>query len=126
SIIVFAMVRLFPGDVVTAIMGEAGTSDPAVEAELRDELGLDEPALTQYWTWVSGIVQGDLGHSLWSGQSVASAMADRVPVTVELAVLALAFGVSIGIPIGVISAVRQDRPVDYVARVVGILGVSVP
>lgn len=126
SVLVFGLIRLLPGDVVTAIMAESGKSNPAEEARLRHALGLDEPAVTQYVKWIGGVLRGDFGTSLWSGRSVVSALGDRIPVTLELAALAMVMGLIVAVPIGVISAIRQGSALDYGSRVFAILGVSIP
>jgi peptide/nickel transport system permease protein len=126
SVLVFSMVRLIPGDVVTAIMAESGTADPEEAARLRHELGLDQPAAEQYVRWLGDVVRGDLGNSLWSGQSIAAQFSDTLPVTIQLALMAMILALLIAVPVGVLSAIRQDTALDYGARVFAIFGVSIP
>jgi len=125
SVIVFAMMRFMPGDVVIRMV-EGHAYAPTVEA-LRKELGLDRPAYIQYLEWIGGIVlRGDFGNSYWTRQPIWDELASRFPVTLELAVLTILVSVVIGILVGVVSAVRQDSVSDYVGRVLAILALSVP
>lgn len=125
SIIVFGSVRLMPGDIVTTLLEGTGY-DPAREDELRHQLGLDRPAYEQYFVWLGDVVRGDLGVSLWSGESISNLVQDRLIVTVELAIITTLIALLIGLPLGVLSAVRQDTPLDYATRSLAILAVSVP
>ena len=125
SVIVFAMMRFMPGDVVIRMV-EGHAYAPTVEA-LRKELGLDRPAYIQYLEWIGGIVlRGDFGNSYWTRQPIWDEFASRFPVTLELAALTILVSVVIGILVGVVSAVRQDSVSDYVGRVLAILALSVP
>jgi peptide/nickel transport system permease protein len=125
SIIVFAMMRLMPGDVVLRMV-EGHAYAPTVEA-LRKEIGLDRPAYVQYLDWVGGILtRGDFGTSYWTKQPIFDEFMARFPVTVELAVLTILVSVVIGILVGILSAVRQDTASDYVGRIFAILALSVP
>jgi len=125
SVIVFALMRFMPGDVVIRMV-EGHAYAPTVDA-LRQELGLDRPAYVQYLEWVGGIVlRGDFGNSYWTRQPIWDEFARRFPVTLELAVLTILVSVVIGIMVGVVSAVRQDSVSDYVCRVFAILALSVP
>jgi peptide/nickel transport system permease protein len=126
SILIFAMVRLLPGDVVDAMFtGEAGASDSAKQA-IRKSLGLSDPLPVQYVRFVGGVATGALGRSLTSGEPVSAIMARAVPITVELAVLAAVTATAVGVPLGVLSAVRPNTAVDMAARVGGLIGLSVP
>ena len=125
SVIVFSMMRLMPGDVVTRMV-EGQAYAPTVDA-LRAELGLDRPAWLQYLAWVGGIVtRGDFGNSYWTRQPISEEFLARFPVTLELAALTILVSVVIGIVVGVVSAVRQDSVADYVGRIFAILALSVP
>jgi peptide/nickel transport system permease protein len=125
SVIVFAMMRLMPGDVVTRMV-EGHAYAPTIAA-LRAELGLDRPAIVQYLDWIGGIVlRGDFGNSYWTRQPILEEFVRRFPVTLELAVLTIIVSVLIGILVGIVSAVRQDSAADYVGRVFAILALSVP
>jgi peptide/nickel transport system permease protein len=125
SVIVFGMMRLMPGDVVTRMV-EGQAYAPTIEA-LRKELGLDRPAYQQYLEWVGGIVlRGDFGTSYWTRQPISEEFVGRFPVTLELAALTILVSVVLGVLVGVVSAVRQDSISDYVGRVLAILALSVP
>lgn len=124
SMVVFAGVRALPGDPVTALAAES--SDPEVLDALRAEYGLDEPLPVQYVRWVVHAVQGDLGESIRTGVSVAGVMAERVPITLELALLSLAISVVIGVPFGVVAAVRRGSLPDYLCSATSLLGLSIP
>jgi peptide/nickel transport system permease protein len=126
SILIFAMVRLLPGDVVDAMFtGEAGASAAAKQA-IRKSLGLADPLPVQYVKFVGGVATGALGQSLTSGEPVSSIMARAVPITMELAVLAAIAATAVGVPLGVLSAVRPNTAIDVAARVGGLIGLSVP
>jgi peptide/nickel transport system permease protein len=125
SVIVFVMMRLMPGDVVLRMV-EGQAYAPTIEA-MRKDLGLDRPAYVQYADWIGGILtRGDFGRSYWTRQPIWDEFARRFPVTLELAILTILVSVVIGIAIGIVSAVRQDSPADYVGRVLAILALSVP
>jgi peptide/nickel transport system permease protein len=125
SIIVFAMMRLMPGD-VTLRMVEGHAYAPTLDA-LRRDLGLDRPVHVQYLDWIGGIVlRGDFGRSYWTRQPIIDEVARRLPVTLELAALTVVISVVIGVVIGIVSAVRQDSVSDYVGRTLAILALSVP
>jgi peptide/nickel transport system permease protein len=125
SMIVFSMMRLMPGDVVTRMV-EGQAYAPTLDA-LRKELGLDRPLAAQYLEWVAGIVlRGDLGRSYWTRQPIWDEFVRRFPVTLELAALTILISVVIGVAVGIVSAVRQDTLADYIGRVFAILALSVP
>lgn len=124
SMVVFALVRVLPGDAVTMLMQEYAYAKDA--DEMRQKLGLDRPIAVQYLDWLGDVVRGDLGTSLRSKTAVVDELAKRLPVTAELGALGLMFGLLISIPIGVISAVRQDTAIDYVARSMAIAFLSIP
>ena len=125
SVIVFAMMRLMPGDVVTRMV--EGQAYAPTLAALRHDLGLDRPVHVQYLEWIGGIVlRGDFGTSYWTRQPIFDEFVHRFPVTLELALLTILVSVVLGILVGIVSAVRQDTPSDYVGRVLAILALSVP
>ena len=125
SVIVFAMMRLMPGDVATRMV-EGHAYAPTLEA-LRKDLGLDRPVHVQYLEWVGAIVlKGDFGRSYWTRQPIWEEFVRRFPVTLELAALTILISVVIGIAVGIVSAMRQDTPADYIGRVGAILALSVP
>jgi peptide/nickel transport system permease protein len=124
TIVVFALVRLLPGDAVTMLLQEYAYAKDA--DEMRSKLGLDRPGLVQYVEWAGGVLRGDLGTSLRSKQPVVEELVKRMPVTAELGVMALIVGLLVAIPVGVIAAVRQDRPIDYAARSMAIGLLAIP
>jgi peptide/nickel transport system permease protein len=123
SFIVFGMVRFLPGDIAVAKLGEAYTEEAA--EQIRRDYGLDKPWPEQYARYLGNVLSGDFG-TAESGQPVLREIRSRFPVTLELAVLAVIFSALIGIPIGVLSAIRQDSPSDYLARGTAIFGLAVP
>jgi len=124
SLIVFTLPRLLPGDAVQLMLEEKAYGKDV--DDLRHKLGLDRPVYIQYFAWLGQIARGDLGESLWTKRTVTEELAMRLPVTLLLGGLAAVFSVIIGIPIGVLSAVRADTLSDYTARSAAILGLSVP
>jgi peptide/nickel transport system permease protein len=124
SLIVFTLPRLIPGDVVVLMLAEKAYAKDI--DELRAKLGLDRPLPVQYVEWLGKVARGDLGESLWTRRPVVEEIGQRLPITFELALLGLVVALIIAIPVGVISAARQDTIADYVARSVAILGLSVP
>ncbi|TWT03796.1 ABC transporter permease [Reyranella sp. CPCC 100927] len=126
SVLIFVMLRLVPGNISDILFDAAGFVDPKEKARLERDLGLDLPILTQYWHWISGLVQGDLGFAYVTEKPAIEEIAPRIPVTVKLAVLALIFSVVFGVPLGVISAVRQNTAIDYALRILSLSGLSLP
>jgi peptide/nickel transport system permease protein len=126
SVLVFSMTHLIPGDVVDILMGTQVARTEAQVEELRRLLGLDQPLHVQYWTWLSSALRGDLGVSLRSARPVSGEIAARLPVSAQLAVMALAFGVFFGVLLGIFAAVRHGSRADRVTRVVGLIGLSIP
>jgi len=125
TVLVFFLARVLPGDIFTARAGSTGLSVEE-RARLRTEAGLDKPLLLQYADWAAHAARFDLGDSLWNKRSVNSELARALPITLELTTLAALIGVLIAVPLGVISAAMQGSPVDYLARLLGVLGLSVP
>jgi peptide/nickel transport system permease protein len=126
SIGIFLMVRLLPGDIIDILFGGDQTASEEVKQQAREQLGLNGSYLEQYWRWISGVVQGDFGFSLRNAEPVSNIVGDALVVTLELVVLALLIALLIAVPLGVISAVRRDTGWDVVARVGGLVGLSVP
>jgi len=124
SIVVFALPRLIPGDAVQLMLEEKAYAKDI--EELRAKLGLNRPLHVQYVEWAGRAVRGDLGESLWTKRPVLEEIGHRLPITLELALIALAISLLIALPVGIIAAVRQDSLGDLVARSVAILGLSVP
>jgi len=126
SLIVFGLMRVMPGDALVALMGESGNVGERELEKLRRDLGLDRPYHEQYLLWVWQMVSLNPGHSIFTNEPIPVALRKAIPVTVELAVLAMVLGLVIAIPVGVLSATRQDKPSDYVGRVVAVSGLSLP
>lgn len=124
SMIVFSLLHLTPGDPAISMLGEEAT--PESIAALRNRLGLDEPLPVQYVRWATSVVQGDLGRSIRSNEPVRDAIIKRLPVTIELSILSILVSLIIAIPVGIISAMRRNSPVDTVSTSFALLGVSLP
>ncbi len=126
SIVIFTLLRIVPGNIADILFSSAGMINPADKAQIEKDLGLDQPIVIQYAQWISGLFRGDLGYSYISEKPTLQELAPRLPISAKLAGMALAFAVLFGIPLGVISAVRQNTPLDYVLRVVSLSGLSLP
>src|SRR5512145_1597712 len=126
SLIVFGLMRVMPGDALIALMGESGNVGQKELAKLRKDLGLDRPYHEQYLIWLWQMVSFSPGDSIFTNEPIPVALRKAIPVTVELATLAMILGLVIAIPIGVLSATRQDKAEDYVGRVVAVSGLSFP
>src|SRR5688572_17168338 len=126
SIIVFASVRLIPGDVIDLMMAQNDISAAQDRAKIEAAMGLDRPMHVQYFRWAADAVRGDLGRSLWRNTPVTHDLLERLPVTFELGLLSLLIALSVAIPIGVHSALRQDTFADYVTRSFSILMLAIP
>ncbi|WP_322795954.1 ABC transporter permease [Tepidiforma sp.] len=116
TFVVFVIVRAVPGDVVDLVLGEFGAGDQAAKEAIRKEFGLEGNIVAQYLRWLGDIVQLDLGKSLISNREVTSELRNRLPVTFQLGAMAIFFSLLIAIPVGVISAIRQDTWADYAGR----------
>ena len=117
TVLVFVALRVvLPTDVVDRIVGEYGRNDVERQQQLREQLGLSASLPRQYAAWLGGILQGDMGRSLHSGIPVTTEMRRRIPVSLELGLVGLASSVLLAIPIGMIAAIKQDRPPDYLLR----------
>jgi peptide/nickel transport system permease protein len=126
SVLIFVMLRLVPGNITDIIFDSAGFVNPMQKKKIERQLGLDQPIVTQYVTWINGLAHGDLGYAYVSEKPAIQEILPRIPVTAKLAGLALVFSVLFGVPLGVISAVRQNTTLDYVLRVVSLSGLSLP
>ncbi len=126
SLLVFAMVRLIPGTVVEQLLGQAAMGSPEVTASFRRFFGLDQPLHAQYLAWIGGILRGDLGQSWLSGKPVLGLFLERLPVSAELAVLAVGWSLLVGVPLGTGAAVWRGGLRDGTIRVVSTLGLSLP
>jgi peptide/nickel transport system permease protein len=116
TFVVFFIIRAVPGDVVDLVLGEFGAGDQAAKEAIRREFGLEGNIIAQYVRWLGDIVRLDLGNSLISNREVTSELRNRLPVTFQLGAMAIFFSLLIAIPVGVVSAIRQDTPADYIGR----------
>jgi len=124
TLLIFGLQQLLPGDPAMILAGE--DQDPAVIAHLRQKMHLDQPLPVQYFHWISGVLQGDLGESLRIQKPVTALIAEKLPVTAQLASMAIVIALAIGITAGVISAVKKDTAWDYAANVFALWGLSTP
>ena len=129
TLLVFVLMRIIPGDpAVVFLVGESG-DQPYTQEQLeilQKKLGSDKPIHIEYGNWLWGLLRGDLGVSTYYDTPIAEDLVDKIPVTLELALLALLLAVITAVPLGVLSAIMQDTPLDYIARVVAIGGVALP
>jgi peptide/nickel transport system permease protein len=126
TVLVFLMLHLMPGTVVEQMIGADAMVSQQMVDQLKRFFGLDQPWYVQYGRWLGQLLRGDLGTSWRTGKPVLSLILERLPVTIELTVLAVAFSLVLGVAAGVLSAARRDRPVDHAARIGTLLGLSVP
>jgi peptide/nickel transport system permease protein len=126
SVLVFTMLRVVPGNIADILFDSAGMIDVTEKGKLEKELGLDKPIIVQYAAWIGGLARGDLGYSYVSEKPALQEILPRIPITAKLAGLALLFSIVFGVPLGVISAVKQNSWLDYVLRVVSLSGLSMP
>jgi peptide/nickel transport system permease protein len=123
-LVVFSIIRLLPGDIVRLMVAEQNYA--ANEDALRAELGLNDPLLVQFAKWTGGVLTGDLGRSLWTKRPIATELRQRFPVSLELGLYSILIGLLISLPVGVLSAIRQDTWLDYVGRSFAIGLISIP
>jgi peptide/nickel transport system permease protein len=126
TLLSFIVARAVPSDPVVANLGQRAMSDPKIVAAFRAEWGLDKPAHEQYLTYVGNLVQGNLGKSIRTRRPVIEDIKQFLPATIELAVSSILVGMLMGVSLGIISAVKRNKPVDHVARFVSLIGVSLP
>jgi peptide/nickel transport system permease protein len=124
SMLIFGLQKMLPGDPVLAMAGE--DQDPQVIAVLRAQYHMDQAVPVQYLYWVKGVLHGDLGHSLRTDVPVTTLIAQKLPVTIQLAVMGMMIAVLIGIPLGVLSAAKRGTALDHIANVVALSGMSIP
>jgi peptide/nickel transport system permease protein len=129
-LLVVVMVRMIPGNIVDIVLqeqGGGGSEKASIDrAELEERLGLDAPVIVQYFEYLGGVVRGDLGNSLWDRQSVGELVWQKFPITAEVGVIAVLVSIMVAVPVGVISAVKQDTVADYLVRSASILCISLP
>ena len=123
---VFSLLRLVPGDALMAKIADAGMVPKANLDAIRHQLGIDQPFLVQYVHWLSGLVHGNFGRSLITNRSVLGQIGDALPVTVELALIALSVSVLLAVPVGVLAALKRNSPFDHVLRVLAVTGTAFP
>jgi len=126
SVVIFVLLWLMPGNIAVIMFDSAGFIDPSEQAAIEKELGLDLAIPMQYFRWIGGLLTWDLGYSYVSEMPVIDELAPRIPITAKLAALAIAFSILFGLPLGVISAVKQDTVLDYTLRVLSLSGLSLP
>jgi peptide/nickel transport system permease protein len=126
SVVIFVLLRLAPGDIVDILFSTAGYVNPSEKQAIMRELGLDRPVWTQYLEWLRQIVSGDLGKSYRYDLPAWQIIRPLLPVSLELGALSIVVAVLLGVPTGVISAVRQDSTLDYVLRIISLAGLSMP
>jgi len=126
SVLTFLFIRLIPGDAIAARLGTSTALSPEQLASVRAYFGLDQPLYQQYWTWLSSLLHGDFGYSIRTGRPVLVEITERLPATLELAAAATLIAVLIGLPLGLLSAMRSRSRIDVVARIGGLIGLSLP
>ena len=127
TLLVFLIMRVVPGDVAETLLGdEAAGASPETLAKLRKELGTDRPLYVQYVTWLAGIPRGDLGTSLWNRSPVADEIIHRIPISLQLGIMALTLGFIFGLPLGIISALKRGSAIDLIARVTSVIFLAAP
>ncbi|MCS7207884.1 MAG: ABC transporter permease [Dehalococcoidia bacterium] len=127
AILTFVIMRIMPGDVALLIVaGEGGYADPSQVEKVRRELGLDKPLLVQFATWLWGVLRFDFGTSLWTTRPVLYEIGVRLPLSLQIAVMATLVAAALAIPLGSLAAMRQDSWVDYGVRVFTIAGLAIP
>ena len=130
TIIVFLSVRFIPGDVIDQKISEINVENSLSYQQARDlirhQLGLDKPIYAQYWKWLTGVLRGDLGTSMTNGRSISADIVSKLPISIELGLIAMITGLLISLPLGIFSAIRQDSWGDYIGRTIAILMMSVP
>ncbi|WP_311537970.1 ABC transporter permease [uncultured Anaerococcus sp.] len=126
SFLIFVALQAMPIDPINYLLPPGSARDPQMIAELRARYGLDDPILIQYGRWIGQVVNGDFGYSIINGQPIKDILAQKLPATVELALAALIISSILGIVLGILSAVNQNGPIDYIARVIGVIGQSIP
>ena len=126
SLVIFVLLRLAPGDIVDILFSTGGYVNPSERAAIEKELGLDKPLWLQYVEWMRQMATGNLGKSYRYDLPAWEIIRPLLPVTIELATLSMIVAVLLGVPTGVISAVRQDTTLDYVLRILSLAGLSMP
>ena len=126
TFLTFVLMRIIPGDIVTNMMGVTAANNAEVRLKVLAELGLDRPLLEQYVWWLGRIFQGDFGHSFIHGGPVIEQILERLPITLQLGVMAMGIAILMGVPLGVLSAVKRGSAIDFSSRLFSLLGISTP
>jgi peptide/nickel transport system permease protein len=126
SVLTFAFIRLIPGDAIAARLGTSTALTPEQLASLRAYFGLDQPLPVQFWTWLTSLLHGDAGYSIRTGRPVLVEIAQRLPATLELAFAAASIAIAVGVPLGLLSALRPGSRLDVIARIGGLVALSLP
>jgi peptide/nickel transport system permease protein len=126
SVIVFVLMRMIPGDALVAKLGDSGVASEEDIAAFEAEHGLDDPLVVQYFRWLGQLLTGDLGESIYTGESIATSIKRAAPVSIQLGILGLLISVCVGIPLGLIAAIKRNSIWDNGLRLVSILGLSAP
>ena len=126
SVLTFAFIRLIPGDAIAARLGTSTALTPEQLASLRAYFGLDQPLPVQFWTWLTSLLHGDAGYSIRTGRPVLVEIAQRLPATLELAFAAAIIAIAVGVPLGLVSALRPGSRLDVIARIGGLVALSLP
>lgn len=125
TILAFGLIRLVPGDPVLLLLGERGGS-PEVYTQMQQSLGLDKPILTQYWYFIKNAMTGDLGNSILTNRPVLQEFMSRFPATLELGIVAMIFAITLGIPAGILAALKRNSFLDYLVMGISLVGYSMP
>jgi peptide/nickel transport system permease protein len=126
SVLTFAFIRLIPGDAIAARLGTSTALTPEQLASLRSYFGLDQPLPVQFWTWLTSLLHGDAGYSIRTGRPVLVEISQRLPATLELALAAAVIAIAVGVPLGLSSALRPRSRLDVIARIGGLVALSLP
>ena len=126
AVLTFAFIRLIPGDAIAARLGTSTALDPEQLASLRSYFGLDQPLPVQFWTWLTSLLHGDAGYSIRTGRPVLVEIAQRLPATLELTVAAAVIAIAVGVPLGLVSALRPRSRLDVIVRIGGLVALSLP
>jgi peptide/nickel transport system permease protein len=126
SVVIFLLLRLTPGNIADILFDAGGFVDPADKVRIEQQLGLDRPIPVQYAAWIGGLLRGDLGYSYQTERPAIEEIAPRIPITARIAGLSLVFAIVLGVPLGVVSAVKQNTGLDYLLRVISLSGLSMP
>src|SRR2546428_4494502 len=126
SLLTSLFIRLIPGDAIAPRLGTSTALTPEELASLRAYFGLDQPLPQQYWSWLTSLFRGDAGYSIRTGRPVLVEIAQRLPATLELAAAAAALAIALGVPLGLVSALRPRSRLDLAVRIGGVIGASLP